>query len=87
MGIAEGLNATAVEAKKRGVLKTGFQVKHAPADGGKVVIFDTLDDLEVDPALNDLRHLDWNLARESDTLGRSGRGRTKSGTGTRSRTG
>lgn len=46
-----------LEAKGPGMLAKGFQVKHSPTDGGAPVIFETLDDLEVDPGLNALRPL------------------------------
>lgn len=47
-----------LEAKGVGTVAKGFQIKHSPADGGAPVIFETLDDLEVDPGLNALRPLD-----------------------------
>ncbi len=37
------------------VVEASFQVKYAPPDGGPPVIFETLEDLEVDPGLNELR--------------------------------
>jgi hypothetical protein len=40
---------------RRGKVEKGFQVKHAPADGGAPVVFETLDDVEVDAAVNLLR--------------------------------
>jgi hypothetical protein len=40
---------------KRGRLDKGFAVKHSPPRGGAPVVFETLADLEVDPALNALR--------------------------------
>ncbi|MFZ5447957.1 MAG: hypothetical protein ACOZFS_04895 [Thermodesulfobacteriota bacterium] len=46
-----------LEAAKdaQGVLEPGFQVKYSPPDGGKPVIFETLDMVELDSALNQLR--------------------------------
>lgn len=52
------------KADRVGTLTRGFQVKHSPTDGGAPVIFETLDDLEVDPALNALRPLDHDRAPE-----------------------
>ncbi len=37
------------------VVEAGFQVKYAPPDGGPPVIFETLEDLEINPELNELR--------------------------------
>lgn len=42
-------------AAEVGTLEAGFQVKHTPAEGGPPVIFETLEDVEVDPELNELR--------------------------------
>lgn len=47
-----------LEAKAVGTVAKGFQIKHSPPNGGAPVIFETLDDLEVDPGLNALRPLD-----------------------------
>ncbi len=46
-----------LEAKpdRRGVLPRGFQVKYTPTEGGPQVVFETLSDLEIDSALDDLR--------------------------------
>jgi hypothetical protein len=41
-----------------GTVAKGFQIKYSPTDGSAPLIFETLDDLEVDPALNALRPLD-----------------------------
>lgn len=46
------------KADRPGTLAKGFQVKHSPPDGGAPLIFETLEDLEVDPGLNALRPLD-----------------------------
>ncbi len=48
------------------VVEAGFQVKYAPPDGGPPVIFETLEDLEVNPALNELRLYGWD--RNPDPL-------------------
>ena len=50
----------AIEAKAAGVLAKGFQVKNAPKDGSPPAIFETTEDLNVDPALNALRPADWD---------------------------
>ncbi|MFL6647663.1 MAG: putative baseplate assembly protein, partial [Sulfurifustaceae bacterium] len=40
---------------KRGRVAKGFAVKYSPLDGGAPVVFETLADLDVDAALNELR--------------------------------
>ena len=56
-----------LEAKegKSGLVKKGWQVKYKPPDGGEKIIFETLEDLSVDYALNELRPKGWN---QSDDL-------------------
>lgn len=51
-----------IEAKEgaRGILKTGFQVKYSPPDGGAPILFETLEDLDVDVDLNQLRPAEYN---------------------------
>lgn len=44
----------------RGKVARGFQVKHSPPEGGAAVLFETLDELEVDAALNLLRPRDFD---------------------------
>ncbi len=48
-----------------GTVAKGFQIKYSPTDGGAPVLFETLDDLEVDPALNALRPLDHDRNPET----------------------
>ena len=57
-----------IEAKEdaRGTLATGLQVKYAPPDGGAPVLFETLEDLDVDVDLNRLRPAEYN--RNPDAL-------------------
>jgi hypothetical protein len=43
-----------------GTVKAGFQVKHSPEDGSPPVIFETLEDIEVDPRLNAVRLNRWD---------------------------
>ena len=43
-----------------GTVHAGLQMKNAPADGSPPLIFETLEDLEVDHRLNQLRLKDWN---------------------------
>jgi hypothetical protein len=47
-----------------GVVARGFQVKNSPPTGGDKVIFETLEDLTIDPALNELRPKDWNRSQD-----------------------
>ncbi len=43
-----------------GTVAKGFQVKNSPPTGGDKVVFETLQDLVVDPALNELRPAGWD---------------------------
>lgn len=45
---------------QHGRLAAGFQLRHAPAGGGKPLIFETLADLDGNADLNDLRPLGWD---------------------------
>jgi len=47
-------------AKAEGTLKRGFQVGYKPPEGGAPIVFETLEDLPVDPALDGLRPAGWN---------------------------
>jgi hypothetical protein len=58
--------------EKQGTLAKGFQVKNAPADGSAPVVFETLEDVEIDAALNGLRPRGWNCSPEP--LGSTGLG-------------
>ncbi len=53
------------KAGQQGAVAKGFQVKHSPPEGGAPVIFETLEDLEADSALNALRPLDHDRNPES----------------------
>src|SRR6185295_12411412 len=50
-----------------GKVERGFQVQGTPPDGGPPVVFETLEDVDVDPALNAVRLAGWN--RSVDKLG------------------
>lgn len=54
-----------IEAKASvsGLVKKGWQVKYKPPEGGDKVIFETLDDIEIDSALNELYPKDWNKSQ------------------------
>ncbi len=56
----------AAKAGAVGPLASGFQVKYAPPDGGAPVIFETLDDIDLDADLNQLRPAEYN--RNPDRL-------------------
>lgn len=43
-----------------GTVKAGLQLSHTPSDGGDSVTFETLREIEVDPALNAMRLLGWD---------------------------
>lgn len=49
---------------RTGLVGRGFQVKHSPENGGAKVIFETLEDLIIDPALNALRPKGWDQSDE-----------------------
>lgn len=60
---ASAATKLAVTAKgEPGTLAAGFAVRHNPTDGGAPVVFETLEDLALDPALNALRLAGWNLS-------------------------
>jgi len=48
-------------AKEAGVVAAGFQVKHAPKSGVPI-IFETVEELTVYPAFNEMRLKDWNVS-------------------------
>ncbi len=48
------------KAGQAGMVQKGFQVKHKPPQGGPAIIFETLEDMAVDAALNELRLKDWD---------------------------
>ena len=50
---------------QRGVVPQGFQVKYTPPEGGDQVIFETLDELDIDHALNQLRPSGWDQSADS----------------------
>jgi len=52
-----------IDAKDEpGTLAAGFAVRHTPKDGGAPVVFETLEELALDPALNALHLAGWNLS-------------------------
>ncbi len=53
-----------IDAKEAGTLPKGFAVKHTPADGSAPVVFETLEELKLDPALNGLRPAEYNKNQE-----------------------
>lgn len=55
-----------IEAKAAvtGRLKSGFAVKYSPPDGGAPVVFETLEDLDIDAALNGLRPAEYDRSQE-----------------------
>lgn len=58
---ASAFTTLALDAKagQSGTLEKGFQIKYAPAKADPVV-FETLEDLQMDPALNTLRPAGWD---------------------------
>ncbi|MCP4256656.1 MAG: hypothetical protein GY774_03905 [Planctomycetes bacterium] len=64
---------------KTGIVAKGFQVKYSPPMGGDTIIFETLEDLFVDPALNELHPKDWNQSDDpASPNGNSNNGNTQS---------
>jgi hypothetical protein len=59
---ASATTTLALEAKPgaSGVVPQGLTVKYSPAAGGPPILFETLEDLPVDPELNQLHAVDWN---------------------------
>jgi hypothetical protein len=54
--------------EQSGLVARGLQVKHTP-EGGSPVIFETLDDIQVDPALNALKLKDWDRPQDTVNIG------------------
>lgn len=59
---ASASTCLALHAKKgrKGTVEKGLQVKNSPQDGATPVVFETLEDIEIDAELNALRILGWN---------------------------
>jgi len=53
-----------IDAKETGTLPAGFAAKHTPADGSAPVVFETLEELKVDPLFNGLRPAEYNRNQE-----------------------
>ena len=51
-----------VKGDQQGLLNKGFQVKYKPPQGGPAVIFESLEDIGVDAALNELRLRNHNCS-------------------------
>lgn len=52
--------AILAKENQSGTLEAGLQVKHTPEDGSEPVIFETLEDVEIDAKLNKLRPQGWD---------------------------
>jgi len=52
--------ALTVKEGQAGVVSPGFAVKYAPPEGGEAVVFETLEEIAADAALNVLRPLGYN---------------------------
>lgn len=59
---ASASTSLVLEAKKNaaGLVKAGFQVQYAPEDGGSPVIFETLEDINIDHRVNRLRPVEYD---------------------------
>lgn len=49
---------------KSGLVAKGFQVKYSPPAGGSKIVFETLNDITIDAARNELRPLGWNQSED-----------------------
>lgn len=61
---ASARTVLAFDASEAGKLAKGFQVKAGPGGDGPPPVFETIADLDLDPALNVLRPTDWNRGQE-----------------------
>lgn len=61
---AETTMALLAKTGKQGSLEKGFAVKNKPEDGSPAVVFETLEDLELDAALNRLYPKDWDRSQQ-----------------------
>lgn len=52
------------KAGERGLISKGLQVKNSPDDGSAPVVFETMEDIELDVDLNRLHLKDWNVSQE-----------------------
>jgi hypothetical protein len=57
--------ALLAKAGKSGTVAVGFACKDKPEDGSPPSVFETLDDLDIDHALNQLKALDWNKSQQT----------------------
>lgn len=55
VGATSATTMLAIEARAEGRVEKGLQVRHRPPDGGKAIVFETLEDLDVVPDFNVLR--------------------------------
>ncbi len=64
---ASAYTRLAFEAKENmsGITAKGFKVQHSPETGGPKIIFETLEDIFIDSALNELRPKDWDQSNET----------------------
>lgn len=54
-----------IKEDKSGTVMEGFQVKYSPEDGGNSVLYETLEDIDVNVTLNELRLADWDAGAGS----------------------
>ena len=53
---------------KSGTVAQGFKVKYSPPAGGAKIIFETLNDITIDAARNELRPMGWNQSEDPVVL-------------------
>ncbi len=68
---ASAITPIAILARSATRLAAGFAIQHVPA-GAPPVVFETLADLDIEPALNELRPRDWNRSQEPFTYAAAG---------------
>ena len=64
---ASAMTYLVLQAKQKGLVSRGLQIRHTP-EGESTVVFETLEDIQVDPIFNALRLKDWNLVPEKVTV-------------------
>lgn len=62
---ASAVVSLALIASQQGEVSSSLQIKYSPPDGEEPVVFETLEDIDIDPALNQLHPKDWNKSRST----------------------
>lgn len=62
-GATSATTMLAIDARADGRVARGLQVRHRPADGGKAIVFETIEDLDVRVAFNLFRVAGWDRSK------------------------